>query len=47
MDGNKSLAEEYLRLALDQSRRINLLEGVARSKAALKSLLSSEDNKKA
>jgi hypothetical protein len=42
MDDNKSLAEEYLQLALEHSRRINLIEGVARSKAALKSLLSPE-----
>lgn len=42
MDGNNSIAEEYLQLALEHSRRTNLLEGVSRSKAALTSLLSKD-----
>ncbi|KIM23632.1 hypothetical protein M408DRAFT_332245 [Serendipita vermifera MAFF 305830] len=47
MDDNKSIAEEYLQLALEQSRRTNLIEGVARSKVALMELMSKGGNSKA
>lgn len=38
LDHNPSLAEQYFHLALEHSRRINFLEGVTRSKEALKDL---------
>jgi hypothetical protein len=44
-DGNTSIAEQYLQLALEQSRRINLLEGVQKSKAALRDLVSSSNRR--
>jgi len=44
-DGNTSIAEQYLQLALEQSRRINLLEGVQKSKAALRDLVSGSNRR--
>ncbi|PVF93398.1 hypothetical protein CPB86DRAFT_790178 [Serendipita vermifera] len=44
LDGDSSAAEDYFQLALQQSRKINLLEGVERSKAALRNLSSKKNN---